>query len=421
MKNVYRLLTFCGLLSVLFASRAQAQANFRPGYVLPLTGDTLRGEVDSREGRMNALRCRFRPAADGAVTAYLPAELRGYGFTTENKHYRSLPVAVGGAAVQPYFLEVLVDGPASLFFLRDAQQNEVYFVTSPKLPLTVLEHAMVQVVSGSQTYLEQQKLYRNTLSAALTDCPVVQAQLPRLVFQESALRKVVAKYNSECAGYQASRPQPHAATTHVALGLLVGGAQQNLTYSGFPYANEISTRRTHTGVAVGPVLQVSSSRVSQRLSLVVALLYEPEKYELEGEGSYSNSISGVHFRHRFDLAYLRLPVMVRYTYPRGKVAPFAEAGFTVAYAVKANATAEQLDNKGTYTPAQQQVAGATGNNFRAIQTALGAGLGLRTHVANGRALAFLVRAEAANGFSDASGMSTSVSHFYGLLSFDLTK
>ncbi|MFC7667878.1 hypothetical protein ACFQT0_11120 [Hymenobacter humi] len=280
MRNNYLFLVSYGFL-LSFAHDAQAQTNFRPGYVLPLAGDTLHGEVDSREGRLNAQRARFRTSAEAPVTTYSPAELKGYGLTAENRHYRSLPVAVGGAASKPYFLEILVDGPASLFFMRDSEQREMYYVASAKLPLAPLEHGMQQEVKNGQTYMREQKTYRNMLAAALAGCPVVQGQLPRLPFQENALRKIVSLYNSDCAGYQPLRPQPGATTTHVTWGLMAGAVQHRLSYTGFPYKDGETTHQTHSGLAVGPVFQVSSSRVSQRLSLGWACSTSPKSMRLK--------------------------------------------------------------------------------------------------------------------------------------------
>ncbi|MCC3152603.1 outer membrane beta-barrel protein [Hymenobacter sp. BT770] len=411
----------CLFSMAIYSPSARAQTNFRPGYVLPLTGDTLRGEVDSREGRANAQRCRFRPTAQAEATTYLPDQLRAYGFTAENRHYRSMTVAIDKAAPQSFFLEVLVDGPASLFFLRDAEQRENYYVVSPNYPLTLLPHGMVQALRDNQPVMQVQTAYRNILSASLAGCQVVQKQLPRLAFQESALIKVVSTYNTECAGYRPSRPQPSGATSHVSIGIMAGGVQHSMTYTGFPFKAGESFERTHTGIAVGPVLQYRTSRLGQRLSIVAAVLYEPEKYEIEGEGRSSNGFAGLRFRHRFDLAYLRLPVMVRYTYPRGKVAPMAEAGFTVAYAVKENTSAEEMDRYGTYSPSQPTNVGSTGKGFSPVQTGFAVGLGLYTHVAGGRGVSALVRAEKANGFSKAIDATSTILHLYGLISLDLTK
>ena len=418
MKNGYQFLAYCFLISALFTRPAQAQTNFRPGYVLPLAGDTLRGEVDLRDSRANSQRCRFRASPDAAVTTYSPAELRGYGLPAAAKRYRTLSVAASRAA-QPYFLEVLVDGPASLYFLRDAQQHEFYYVASPKLPLTLLEHSFVQVVRDGHVYNEERSPFRNTLAIALAGCAPAQATLPRLLFQETSLRKVVQQYNA-CQGYQAHQEQPTDAGGKAVFGVMAGGGSYTLSYSGFPYRDATVTDHS-TGVVVGPTLRFSSGRLSQKLALVMALLYGAEKYEIDAPSQFTGAPSGSRTRSRFDLAYLRLPVMFRYTYPRGKVAPVAELGFTLAYALKTTNTVEQTNAyyaNGVYSPPETFF---DGPNFRSIQLGAGVGLGLSTRTAAGHAVALLFRAEQSNGFSGRNGIGTSVLRFYGLLHYDLTK
>ena len=413
MRNSYLVLVGCCLLGVFLSLRAHAQTNFQPGYVLPLVGDTLRGEIDSRDGRASAQRCRFRATAQGEVATYQPTGLRGYGLRAGGKQYRALTVAAGPAAARPYFLEVLADGPASLYFLRDAGQHEFYYVASPQQPVVELRHAVERVVRDGRTYSEERNDFRTTLAVALAGCAAAQSPLPSLPFQESALRKVVHSYNA-CHGYQAP---PLVPVSHTTLGIVAGVVQHNLYYSGFPYSGATVTSQ-HVGFAVGPTLSFSSPRLSKKLSMVLALLYESEKYELttayESFGGPGSSL----IRTRFDLAYLRLPVLFRYTYPRGKVSPLAEVGFSGSYAVKTNNSAEQVFSSGQSTPPQTLFAG---DAFRSIQLGAAAGLGLSTRVANGRALALLARAEATNGFSNSIGAGSIVLHFYGLLSFDFTK
>lgn len=416
-KNRGSILVLMGWLGLLTAAPVRAQTNFRPGYVLPLTGDTLRGEVDARDGRASAERCRFRAAPQAEAVSYLPAMLRGYGLPAEGKHYRALVLpTVPGAASQAYFLEVLADGPAALYFLRDGQQHEFFYVASPQLPLARLDHARVRVVREGRTYTEEQSPYRATLSTALAGCAAAQTLLPNLPFQESALRRVVALYNA-CQGQPAPALRPGAAAARVTLGLLAGGALQRLHYSGVPYGPQSTTTVGHAGYAVGPTATFHLDRQSRKLSASLALLYEPNKYDLLAHSDYAGQRGADLTETHFDLAYLRLPLLFRYTYPRGRFAPLAEAGFTVAYAVKQANTYNSVYSGGQASPRQELL----GKAFRPLELGLGAGLGLGTHAADGRALALLVRAEISNGFSDAIGIGTTVFRLYGLLSYDLTK
>jgi len=414
-KMSYRYLFFA-LFGLLAAGRAQAQTNFRPGYVLPLAGDTLRGEVDLRDGRANAERCRFRANAQAAVTTYSPAELRGYGFAAGRKHYRAVAVALAPAAPQPYFLEVLADGPAALYFLRDAEQHELFFVASPALPLAPLEHSTARVVRDGQIYTEEQNPYRTTLATALAGCPAAQSLLPHLLFQESALRRVVELYNA-CSGAQPASASPDAAVSRAVLGLMGGVALHHLSYDGVPY-EKAGAVSNHTGFAFGPTVRINTGRLSQKISVVLAVLYEAEKFDLESQNLYNGAPNGVFTRTHIDLAYLRVPVMFRYTYPRGKVTPLAELGFTAAYALKTDNTTEQATATGYFMKPQPLLAG---EQFRSLQLGLGAGLGASLRTAGGRNVAVLARAETTNGFSNVTGISTSVLHVYGLLSVDLTK
>jgi hypothetical protein len=81
-KNSIKSLFIVGSIMVAAVS-AQAQANFLPGYVVPLAGDTLRGEVDFRDSRANAQRVRFRANKEATVILYAPIELRAYGIPKE--------------------------------------------------------------------------------------------------------------------------------------------------------------------------------------------------------------------------------------------------------------------------------------------------------------------------------------------------
>ncbi|MFC7667877.1 outer membrane beta-barrel protein [Hymenobacter humi] len=291
----------------------------------------------------------------------------------------------------------------------------------PNQPLALLKHGLVQVMRNNQPTTVVETGYRNTLRAVLTNCPVVEKKLATLSFQESTLINLVGTYNRECAGYVPIKPLSTATKSHLVFGLMAGVAQQTLKYDGFPYPKGGSARETHVGIALGPTLRYTSGRLGQRLSFGAALLYEPEKFEIGGTGISNNGFPAPAFRHAFDLAYLRLPLTVRYKFIRGKVMPFAEAGLTVAYAIKETTRAEQYDSYAkAFKPSATTVEGTTGRSFRALETGVGAGVGAGTMV-NGRFMSLLLRAEAANGFSKSPSITTTVLHLYGLLSFDLTK
>ena len=179
------------------ATPARAQADFKPGYVVLPAGDTLRGEVDFRDARFNSAQCRFRPSADADIVTYKPAELRGYGLVAEHKTCRALvppekaaPLAVATLPV-PYFMEALFDGPATLYLLPNLLRGDRFFVTTATFPLTELRYRQVPVEKEGRTFIEEQFTFRTTLAQVLPGCPAAQALLPKILFFEKPLVRVV--------------------------------------------------------------------------------------------------------------------------------------------------------------------------------------------------------------------------------------
>ena len=420
MEKNYQILVAGALLSALTLRPAQAQTNFRPGYVLPLTGDTLRGEVDYRDGRLNAQRCRFRSGPRGTVVTYAPAQLRGYGFPSSGEYYRPQIVPAGDSllpAGSSHFMEVLTDGPAQLYYLRSEQGYERFFVVSPNLPLTLLGHGVRTAEHEGRQFQEELTPFRQTLAHALAGCAVAQSKLPNLQYSEGALRRVVTLYNN-CQ--QTSRPMPLRHDGHVLVarvGILVGGHKSQLR---FKNGAQFTTPQlpAYAGVIGGISLGLSAPRATRNVSLQLAVLYEQQRYNLEYIEPYRGGIQyEQHSRIHVDLSYLRVPVLLRYTYPHGKVRPLVEAGLSSGYAFKTDNTYQTTDYRGQYNDPR---ALAPDENIRRLEFGFSGGAGLMTTVLGGRNISLLARAETGNGFINSGDLSASIFRLVGLLSVDLS-
>lgn len=391
---------------------AQAQADFRPGYLVRPAGDTLRGEIDYRDARTSATQCRFRPSPGAPATVFSPTELRAYGLPAERKHYRALTPA---GAPQPAFLEVLVSGAANLYALRDADRADHYYVATETFPLTELVHR--KVMQEQASVMHEQNIYRTTLAQALAGCPVAQTQLPALRYTAAELARAVAAYNNcqappaDVAAIAAAGGTPRGPRPR--LGIVLGAERTAMNVDFADMYNGAHTLRFSPKIAPigGLFLAVPLGALSRKLSLEVELLYESLRYDQ----AFGNAYSSASDRYTFDLAYLRLPLLVRYTYPTGRVRPFVEAGPVLAYAM-------QLDNSLVKTDNQGNASAPTGfyqNNFRSLQEGLAGSLGAQFGYANGRQAALLVRYETDTGWAGGMGLKTWSNHVYALLTLDL--
>ncbi|GAB3235595.1 hypothetical protein GCM10027346_25460 [Hymenobacter seoulensis] len=301
---------------------AYAQTNFRPGYVLPLSGDTLRGEVDSRSERRNSIMCRFRPAAGAEVTEYKPEQLRAYGFTQARKYQtRLLPTAARSAA----FVQVLVDGPLSLYHFTNEDDKELYYaqkgIENALLPLVQRDTTILQYnqQTRSQTKVQNRVyLFRNTLWSVMADCPKVQSTLTRTELTESQLMKVVSAYNECVGGQQSIAP---TAKSKMNLQVFGGGFQAKVNYN-FDGERELSSSMRPT---FGAGVQVHPSRFNYHLSLVGQALYVQQKYATAYTG---NGTLGPGYKRTASIEFssVRIPLLMRYSLTKSVIRPYIQAG-----------------------------------------------------------------------------------------------
>lgn len=57
----------------------KAQSDFRPGYIIQNSGDTLYGQIDYRGDLLMGSVCKFKGAVD-TTQAYAPSDIMAYRF-----------------------------------------------------------------------------------------------------------------------------------------------------------------------------------------------------------------------------------------------------------------------------------------------------------------------------------------------------
>lgn len=403
----HRYLLFATVL-LFCAGAARAQTDFRPGYVVLPAGDTLRGEVDYRDGRFSSQRCRFRSGSDGAVVVYEPSGLRAYGLTATGQTYRAVvpPAApIEGASEKSFFLEVLAEGAATLYFLRDDNGRDHFYLRSPTLPLAELQHEVQDVQIDGRTYRKEQNWFRTPMSQAFAGCPAVQQRVLRVLYRESDLRRAVTAYNV-CIDPKAAvvGPKAHSQTSY---GLaLVAGIQRGVVLWNDYYFPEYRAI-TKSFPTFGAELEVRNSRFSRRVSLVLGALYSSQSLK---DASGTTPFITTELNQKV----LAVPVLTRYTFPNGKLRPVFELGLSGTYTFTKPGTSTRAAAPGLPPYATTNVQyGNEGANF-----ALLGGVGVSTYVVGGRALSVRVRLE--KNLSEVARGGNSFS-YYGLLSYQLFK
>jgi hypothetical protein len=411
-------------IGVLVPHLTQAQADFRLGYVVQLAGDTLRGEVGYSGAQRSARVCRFRPAPSAPAVSYNAGQLRGYGFPGSKVYEARLVTRPDSAGYvlppRPIFMEVLVAGPLTLYYYLNGKGQDQYYIASARTgPVQELVHnTEVTDATGHNNYYRENNRFRGTLAEAFAACPLVQQTVSSLVFKLSTLTAAVQRYN-DCVRPSAAPTVLTAVTrrrSRVSLGVLLGGeiSRMELHDETTPAAGTLPAAAS---LAAGLGLQLSLPLLNERLALRLETLYEQQHYDADITNNTAYTYDGA--RVRASAAYLRVPVLLRYTFPTKSVQPFLQVGVNNAFLLSHTQELQyiySLSGSPAYTSSRPVVATVRSHELSPVLS-----LGLQLPSVAGRPLALEGRAERSGGIFATSTPDNYVLRYFLLVSYALTQ
>lgn len=398
MKN--RLLQLLVLfLLVLGAGRSAvfAQADFRPGYIITNTGETVQGLIDYRmDGRSQRL-CTFKKDASAAPVDYGPGDIQAWQIIGY-KLFESkvVPQDTVGGENMSLFLEVLVKGKASLYF--NSLNSRFYVGKGGDLyGLTNRKYLKMDEKDG-RTYQVSPKVYVGILLVVLGDCGELKKEIQAVKLLPSSLVKIVQQYNS--CGSSRAASQIIIPTVRFQVSLLAGHTQSTLylqTESFQGYRKSFSHFTPSYGYTFGLGLTTVLPRLIDRISFQTEAFYEGHRYV-----GYYEKEGYVTFREdtEIEIEYLKMPLLLRYTHTFGKFSPFVNAGAATSLLLKQkNLALSEWESQGVVESAQEQLF-----PMRKTQQFLIVGAGARFHLDRKRSVLLEVRHERGNSLDDTAPM-----------------
>lgn len=341
MKNLFILFAFFALPQLVMA-----QTDFRPGFIVTLPGDTLKGFVNLQSPKKNAQCCEFKKTLDKKKVRFSPVAIKGYGFTRGTSYQSFILQQANNTSikkqkkVETYFLHKVIHAKVSLLATRDPSGNPRYFIQKDTI-FKELE-VRVNVVKNEKDgkyYKSESKLYLGTLIYLLQDCSELRPIINATKLTETSLSKTILKYN-ECMHkdsiYYVQKPnQPR-----ITIGIIAG---PNFSFLRFdpPYqAKEISERSSYKpGIIGGVTLNYTLPFISKNLSIQTELAFVRSNFK--GEYQYQRfldpadgrPVTPVNFKLNADvqLDALELPLQLRYTVNFRKLKPYLNAGLLYNY------------------------------------------------------------------------------------------
>lgn len=327
---------------------AVAQNNFQPGYIVQLSGDSVRGEVDVRGKQRMSRLCLFRTAAGAALTQFTPRELKAYGLRQGARYEARAVAAVGAessalAAGTGVFMEVLAQGKAMLYTYPDADDRTHYGFRQADGPLVELVQTAQTVQVKGLPVKEQTFPFRQVLSAAFADCPAVQPRLVKAVLTDSQLIDIFNRYNY-CGLADAARPQTTVRTSTLHFGLVLGLQQATASLND----KGVVEAKSAPGPVVGVGALLNPAAFNSKLAIRIEALYQSQLLEADyvrNNGVVATLRSNRHASIR--LKTVRVPLLLRYTVlPAGALRPYLQAGAELAVLLNRQLAVIQESNEG---------------------------------------------------------------------------
>lgn len=322
---------FILLLLLLFVFlETKAQSDFRPGHIVTLQDDTIKGFINYRRDAANAKNCIFKKDPDQEKVTYTPDQIKSYRFDDGNYYITSN--SLDFEFKNQVFVEYVIKGSsASIFYYKDEAKDHYLILKD-----TVLLELM------------RPQLYKRQLKFLMQDQPDLSTKIDRMACSTKDLIALVKEYeqlsSSSQGNLQFEKKTPKDVTTKVGV-FFSGGLSQlspppyDMYKSDYDETKSLDFAPSFT-YGIGATVNFHLNFIGENkyiLELAPALNFV--KYSSYTERPLYPLLYSYNMNIRYTT--LRVPVMFKYSFYRSNssVLPFFKFGSGIAI---------YLNQKGVY-------------------------------------------------------------------------
>jgi hypothetical protein len=413
MKSI-NFLTGIFIIILLYPDRSYSQSNFKTGYVIDIQEDTINGFIDYRNWDKTPDKIAFKSAA-GLRTDYTPATLKG--FSVDGEDYVSGTVTVDESpfretelieSAEPQnrtdivFLRVLIKGPKSLYYLKDRNRKEHFFINQDGAFVTLVFKKYLQNVDGAM-FVKTSEQYKGQLIVYLQDYPLIQKKIYLTKYGIKDLTGLFNEYYKDTDKEISYQPKKEGFIWE--FGLLAGMSQTKLRFTGVDYFVPLSSVDfpSSYNFTFGGFSNVVFPRTRDRLSFQCELAFISYRTRALYRDDYDINMFITKYSS-IGFSYVKLNTLVKYKYPIKGIYLFADGGMSNGISVA----------KVNYMKVEDHVYSVTNiSEYPAVRSPrswergfiVGLGLGLKNFSAE-------FRIERADGMANSPGLtSPTLRHF----------
>lgn len=302
--------TLVFLASLLFSLEGHSQIDFRPGYIVALNGDTVKGYVAYRNKKLDSRSAAFKRDARGPVMRYAPSEILGFGiYGTSAFHSVDLPPDApdDGRA----FAKVLSRGYYTLYRYRN-----LYLLDAHDSLITLPPTKNERVGGPDSKVVKRVKRYVGILNYVLLDC---QQNANDAQYADAALMAIIDRYNA-C---KENKPLPDRTYRGLNVDFMAFGAYSAALMT-YDYLRRVSFEGN--SVVGGAGIELSYPRGFDRLRLSVEAVFIKKIFQGFYDHAYVNEM--VRQDIYANITSIRIPFGFRYNLKAPDATPYFRGGLS---------------------------------------------------------------------------------------------
>lgn len=167
------------LFLMTLACYIKAQVNFVDGFILKSQFDTLKGFINDKNYKKNALFCDFRKTKSDETSRYFPSDIYGYRINN-GKFYISKKVNTRGRDTV-LFLEYLIDGEMDFYFRQDERNQNHFYVSKDSTQIYELRYSKEMMQIENRTFEKESREFVGVLKFLTQDYPEFAAEIESTV------------------------------------------------------------------------------------------------------------------------------------------------------------------------------------------------------------------------------------------------
>ena len=298
------------------------QTDYRPGYFISNTSDTVHGLVDYRGDIRNSKVCSYKKDEGSEVQTFNPGEIKAYRYN-DGKFYISRVIKTP-TEEKKVFVEYLLNGVVDLFYYADGFGGH-YLIELPDGKLTeLIKEEKLVYIEGKGDHLKQTNKHIGLLKVALADCPEIQKQIEEVDLSHKSLISLTKQYHDyKCDGEKCIIYEKKMPVLKVRFAPLLGISVSDFNFfendflTAFDFDNSFSP-------TIGFLFNFSLQRLNEKLSFQIGAEVSRNYY-------YSFQMIEENYRewyydYHIHTMLLNPDFAFKYTYPKGKIRPTISIG-----------------------------------------------------------------------------------------------